>query len=134
MVEDPTVADLRAEIATLRAKNQRLTHALANQSTEAHMMERERVAAEQLSRSMISEQQRQINLLTLQNSQLAQRLGHVDAENNFLREEMALSARATATPSLSAAAMTSPRFVARQEQTPVYPDEVRRRDASRPGL
>ena len=75
-----------------------------------------------------------LNLQTLQNSQLAQRLGHVDAENNFLREEMALSARATATPSLSAAAMTSPRFVARQEQTPVYPDEVRRRDASRPGL
>ena len=98
MTDTASAADLRAEIATLRAQNQRLTHTLANSATDAHMMERERASADQLARSMMSEQQRQINLLTLQNALLAQRLGELDAENSFLREEM----RATAAPPLSA--------------------------------
>ena len=111
-----SAADLRAEIATLRAQNQRLTHTLANSATDAHMMERERASADQLARSMMSEQQRQINLLTLQNALLAQRLGELDAENSFLREEM----RATAAPPLSAVRQG----IAFQEQTPVHPDEA----------
>ena len=122
MTDTASAADLRAEIATLRAQNQRLTHTLANSATDAHMMERERASADQLARSMMSEQQRQINLLTLQNALLAQRLGELDAENSFLREEM----RATAAPPLSAVRQG----IAFQEQTPVHPDEARWRGAS----
>ena len=60
---------------------------LANFATDIAMAEREKQASEALFRAMLVEQQKQINRLTLQNAQLARRLGELDAENAQLREQ-----------------------------------------------